>query len=404
VTRLNVDFSEFQEVLGTFEEFNSEPSWAIFDEKVEKMLSMLSRAILTEKSSKEFPDLISIAFAIRPTNLKLYRTSFVSGIQRKGRGRSFHITPANVPLNFVFSYVFALLAGNPCLIRLSSREFPQVNLFNDILKGVLQNPEFDFIKKSTCFVKYPHNQKVTDFFSKNCEVRVIWGGDSTIRQIRLSEIPTRAIELTFPDRYSFSLLNADHMINIENEKLDQLIEKFFADAYLFDQRGCSSPKLVCWTGSSANIESMSKIFWAQLRSKAEQRYDLQTKSSMDKFVDACLIASSDSSVLRMDMTNNFLLVADAKMDSSLIGDFQGRYGTFLQCRVSEWSDLELIVSEKFQTMTYFGYDRPDLIAVFSRINLRGIDRIVPVGQAFDVSINWDGINFVEALSRIVDFK
>jgi hypothetical protein len=36
--------------------------------------------------------------------------------------------------------------------------------------------------------------------------------------------------------------------------------------------------------------------------------------------------------------------------------------------------------------------------------LKGIDRVVPVGQAFDISINWDGVNFVETLSRIIEFK
>lgn len=31
----------------------------------------------------------------------------------------------------------------------------------------------------------------------------------------------------------------------------------------------------------------------------------------------------------------------------------------------------------------------------------GVDRVVPVGQAMDMSILWDGMNMIESLSRII---
>ena len=92
------------------------------------------------------------------------------------------------------------------------------------------------------------------------------------------------------------------------------------------------------------------------------------------------------------------------LDSGLIGRFQGQFGTFLQCRISDWSELQLIVSRKFQTMTYFGFEVTLLRQQLMSLPLKGIDRVVPVGQAFDISMIWDGINFVETLSRIVEFK
>jgi hypothetical protein len=55
-------------------------------------------------------------------------------------------------------------------------------------------------------------------------------------------------------------------------------------------------------------------------------------------------------------------------------------------------------------MTYFGFEVNLLRQQLISLPLKGIDRVVPVGQAFDISIIWDGINFVEALSRIVDIK
>jgi hypothetical protein len=392
------------EVLGNLEAFQGESGWEIFNPRVMKMLGQLSKEILGDKTAKNFPDLMSVGFAIRPTSLERYRNMFLHGSPRKGRGKTFHITPANVPLNFVFSYVFALLAGNPSCVRLSSKNFPQVEVFIQILLKVLNDVEFEFIRKSTYFIRYPHNQKITDYFSSTCDARIIWGGDSTIKQIKKSEIPLRAIDIAFSDRYSFSLLNAEVILETDEQHLDEMVEKFFSDAYLFDQRGCSSPKLVCWTGTEQQVITASQIFWGKVRLLANSRYDLQVKNSVDKFVDACIIASSDCSINEIDMSDNFLLVMDSNLDSRLIGEFHGQFGSFLQCRFTDLSDLQMIVNGKFQTMTYFGYSIDSLRDLVLGMPLKGIDRVVPVGQAFDISINWDGVNFVETLSRIIEFK
>ena len=36
--------------------------------------------------------------------------------------------------------------------------------------------------------------------------------------------------------------------------------------------------------------------------------------------------------------------------------------------------------------------------------LSGIDRIVPVGEALDIGVIWDGYDIVRSLSRIIDVK
>lgn len=404
MTHLRDKFTDMDEVLGNLEAFEGQSGWEIFNPRVMEMLRQLSKEILGDTSAKNFPDLMSIGFAIRPTNIELYRNMFLHGSPRKGRGKTFHITPANVPLNFIFSYVFALLAGNASCVRLSSKDFPQVELFIQILHKVLNDKEFEFIKNSTYFVRYPHNQTITDYFSSTCDARIIWGGDSTIKQIKKSEIPSRAVDIAFGDRYSFSLLNAEVILEIDEQDLDVMVEKFFSDAYLFDQRGCSSPRLVCWTGTEQQMISASQLFWNKVRLLANSRYDLQMKNSVDKFVDACIIASLDCSVNGIDISDNFLMVVDSNLDSSLIGEFHCQFGSFLQCRFTKLSDLQMIVSGKFQTMTYFGYSIDSLRDLLLDMPLKGIDRVVPVGQAFDISINWDGVNFVEILSRIIEFK
>jgi hypothetical protein len=404
VILLGDDEFKVQEVVGNVNDFQKSKPWEIFSPEILKMLALLSKNILNDSRAKEFPDLIAIGFSIRPTNISMYAKMISGQVLRRGRGRSFHISPSNVPLNFVFSLVFALVAGNPCLVRLSSKTYPQVEVFCDILKSVLASPKFNLMSKSICLVRYDHDQVVTDFFSSISESRIIWGGDETVREIQKSKLPIRSIELVFPDRFSFSLISAKELLELEDSELTVVAGRFFTDSYLFDQRGCSSPKMVCWDGNEMQAEKASIIFWEKVNQIAKQRYDLQIKNSIDKFVEVCQLLAFNDSLNVAYFADNYLLVVNSLLPSTSLNEFQGQYGTFIQSRISNWSELQLIVTPKFQTLTYFGYELEEIKNALSSLSLSGIDRVVPIGQAFEMSINWDGINFVEALSRIIEFK
>ena len=44
------------------------------------------------------------------------------------------------------------------------------------------------------------------------------------------------------------------------------------------------------------------------------------------------------------------------------------------------------------------------IYIFLDNNLRGIDRIVPIGQALDIGFEWDGYDLNKILSRVIALK
>ena len=404
VIHMNIDLSGVELVSGSIDDYMNAPTRRVFAGNTMEFLAELSNSILNHPETKSYPDLMSVGFAIRPSNIQFYLKNSASNDFRRGRGRAFHITPSNVPLNFVFSYVFSLLAGNSNLVRLPSKAFPQIELFVAILNDLLKNQKYDWVRESTCFVRYAHNKIVTDYFSSTCQARIVWGGDTTIRDIQMSELPLRSIELNFPDRYSISILNASSILMASIEIQSQLALKFFTDSYLFDQQGCSSPKLVCWFGIDSDIEKAKDIFWRLVWKIAETRYDLQIKNAVDKFVDLCRTAAGEFSIESITMTDSFLSQISVNKDSPLIGDFQGQFGTFVECDLSSWTEFQALIGVNFQTMTYFGFDVDTLRDMLSEYPVNGLDRIVPVGQAFDITINWDGINFVESLSRIIDFR
>ena len=403
MTHFEFDYINIEVVSGNIDLALNSSSKSVFHADVLDFISTLSREILSNSEARDFPDLISVGFSLRPAVITSYLEKAHNSYVRKGRGLAFHVTPSNVPLNFVYSYIFSLLAGNSNLIRLSSRNFPQIDVFVEILNRVLLNEKFIWVRNSTCLIRYAHEKTITDYFSSICDARIIWGGDKTIRDIKESEISLRSVDLTFPDRYSMSLIKAENFNSSDDRMKDNLVSRFFTDSYLFDQQGCSSPKLICWVGDDSVIDDAQKLFWEKLGNIAKQRYDLQMKSSMDKYIDICAIAAESGSNLRITMPNNFLARIEVGQESELIGTHQGQFGTFVECRIQTLDELADLTSDHFQTVTYFGFEIHSLKGAISNLNLRGVDRIVPIGNAFDISINWDGINFVESLSRIVDF-
>ena len=66
------------------------------------------------------------------------------------------------------------------------------------------------------------------------------------------------------------------------------------------------------------------------------------------------------------------------------------------------SDLAPIINDRCQTLTYFGFDVEELRNFVTSNQLRGIDRIVPIGRSLDMDVVWDGYDIIEHLSRRID--
>ena len=58
-----------------------------------------------------------------------------------------------------------------------------------------------------------------------------------------------------------------------------------------------------------------------------------------------------------------------------------------------------VVTDKYQTITYFGINPEELQQNIIENKLRGIDRIVPIGKAMDIGVIWDGHDLLRELSR-----
>ena len=102
-------------------------------------------------------------------------------------------------------------------------------------------------------LRYSNNDKITEEISNISDVRLIWGGDQTVKNLKIPT-PSRCIDITFPDRYSFSIININKLQYLNSSDFKNVIKKFYTDNYTFDQNACNSAHLVFWYGKKKTIK------------------------------------------------------------------------------------------------------------------------------------------------------
>lgn len=368
----------------------------VYDDTACAFIAELSAEILKSPLARTYPDLSALAFWGRKANLQKLKEAFGDTAGRLGRGLCFHIAPSNIPVNFAFTYLFGLLAGNANIVRLPSKTFPQIDALCALMKKVLS--KYPEIEKRTAFVRYPRSDEITAEFCKIADARMIWGGDKTIENIKALPASPRCVDIAFADRYSLAMIDGEAVLNADDAQMKRLAENFYNDTWLMDQNACSSPQILLWQNDS---DEARQKFWNAALAVAEAKYALQDAVAVDKYTLFCTEAVVNDNAESFARNGNLLYREEVKALTPDIINHRGKGGYFFEHALTDLSELCAVITEKFQTITYFGIDAVALREELIAANVRGIDRIVPVGKAMDIDVIWDGHDLVRELSRIV---
>ena len=373
-----------------------------FSDEACAFLAELSSVLMADAQAHTYPDIISFAFWCRKSNIEKARQHALARMgsldNRIGRGLSFHIAPSNIPVNFAFSFAFSLLAGNANIVRVPSKPFQQVRIICSAVNAVL--PRYQEISNRCAFISYPHDDDITTLFSQRADARLIWGGDKTVQKLQAIPRLPRCVDIMFSDRYSLALINGTFIDAADDSTLASLAKKFYNDTYLMDQNACSSPQLIVWQHASV---STRQRFWSHVRAYAEKTYYLQAQVAIDKYVQLCRDIMEGSAKPQSSF-DGILTTVNLDHLPGNIHDLRGQGGYFYQIDISNLIEIASHITERVQTLVYFGYEPDELRDFIIKNTLRGIDRIVPIGSAMDIDIVWDGHDLVSELSRIVDTR
>ena len=372
------------------------PAGMPFEEGRIDFLNQVSRELLADREAKDYSDVVTFAFWIRKANMEREKREFFAHNRFcMGRGLVFHIAPSNVAVNYAYSFAVGFVLGNGGIVRLPSKEFPQADIINRAISKVLEREEHGKWKDYVVFLRYERSQEINDYFSSICDVRVIWGGDSTIQEIRKSQLPPRAGEITFADRYSICVIDAEEYMGTEDK--DRLAMDFYNDTYLTDQNACTSPKLVCWLGEKGTMGKAKELFWEQLWRVVSQKYMFQPVQYVDKLVSCCMAAAAEEELHVVKMRDNRIVRIEVGNLSPVIQEYRGNSGMFYECEISNVMELAPLCNGKMQTVVMVGNTEKMVPLVMSGV--KGIDRVTEVGKSMDFGFVWDGYDLAERMTR-----
>lgn len=370
---------------------------------IQEFCDDIAKELMRMPDGRNYPDIITLGFWLRKASTEALRKRFEikDGNVHLGRGVVFHVAPSNVPVNFAYSLFIGLLCGNANIVRVPSENFPQVSMIiSAIHKALRRHPD---MASYICLVKYGHEQEINDYFSVICDVRIIWGGDATIAEIRKSPLPPRATEVTFSDRFSLAVIDMDTYGMMNEREKSELARGFYNDTYLNDQNACTSPRVVVWLNSIGK-EAARRAFWSKLWEIVEKEYVFQDIQGVNKLTKMYLLAADTEirikeSEFSKERDNRLTCIEIDQLTEKLPVYFENA-GFFPEYKAKDISDLSVLCNNgRCQTIGYIG--KKEMFDPLIKMCVKGIDRIVPIGKTLNFDLIWDGFNLYERLVRTI---
>lgn len=381
----------------SFVQMKEEKPYVPFSDAAMQFLGALSDRLLNHREIRVFPEAAAFAFWCRTAHLKQMKAEYVfPEVRRLGRGVSLHFAPSNMPVLFAFSLAAGLLAGNSVILRLSRKETRQEQIIVHEIEA-LQEEQFIMFKNRIILCRYEHDREITDALSALCDVRILWGSDETVAELRKSPLPSRAVDLPFASRGSLAILSAEEVLL--TKEMDLLARRFYNDTYLNDQNACSSPRMIYWIGEKEAVKAAKERFWNAVCSLLDaKRYQVSAVIAVQKLDHALTMAAifENTEICR---ENNQLVRVQVTGFQREMWNHMAPGGFFVECEGETLDGVEAALTSYCQTICTYGVDHKELADELIRRRVSGADRIVSVGQALDFSLTWDGFDLIEAMSR-----
>lgn len=366
-----------------------------FAEETILFFEQFSKEIRNHPEAKKMADAAAFGFWCRKAHLLQLKKWYGEQMQNAlGKGVTLHFAPSNIPVLFAYSMSAALLAGNCCMVRLSSRKTPQEEALLECLSHTLHClPEW---KNRIVLFRYEYDRKLTDALSLMCDVRVIWGGDESVSEIRRSSLPPRAVELPFPDRRSAAVINAAAVLHAKD--LEEMVRGFYNDTYRYDQNACSSPGLLYWIGEESQVKAAKERFWKELFAYIKPLYTLSPVLAVKKWEAAMYLAALEPDT-EICAEENIIVRVKVKRLLETYWDMFVPGGFFLEAQGNDLRGLLPVLTKKCQTLTCFGVSGKETADFLMENRVTGVDRITEFGHALDFSLVWDGMDLIDFMTR-----
>jgi len=385
---------------------NSNFPFQYFDERTIAFLNSLSSQILKNAELRGLPAFVALAYWLRKANIETLKQPGFEDIGNKQTiirqplGTVFHVCPSNVDTIFLYSLAISLLAGNKNILRVSNRmESHALDILFGIINQTIETENEGIFKPYITVVAYGHDEAINSFMSSHADARIIWGGDKTVQLFKGFATSPRCRDIAFPDRLSFSIIKASSIVQQDDISLKETCRLLYNDAYVFDQLGCSSPQVIFFLGDEATCEKATALVYDGVHSRAKEKYSSDPAALASLKLNQLTSDAIEDKISSSKRATNLLVFAQLKeVPTTEMHSCGGGY--FYTKNIESISHLSAFISKKIQTAGYFGLDATDLQALSQMAAGKGLDRIVPLGQALAFNNYWDGYHLLNQLTHL----
>lgn len=367
-----------------------------FAEPAAGFVAALARGLLADRAMRRFPEVMALAHALRPAELRRLAAAFArragAGRLRRARGLVFHVAPGNVDTIFAWSWLLSLLCGNANVVRLSRRGGPAQAALLDAARHLLAEPAWQEVRARTLVLVYGHDETVTAALSAACDLRVVWGGNAAVAALRRVPLPPGAQDLSFPDRVSAALIGAEAMAAAHGDDVARAAAGLVNDVVWFDQNACSSPRLVLWIGSEDAAQAARARFWPAFDERlSDLGWGLDGARTQARLAAAAELAAAGRVACWTTALGGQTVLRGQVADGPIALAGHPGLGLLLEARARSVEEACARLPGDVQTLACFG--------VAGRVLASRADRIVPLGQALAFSPDWDGQDLLERMTR-----
>ncbi len=370
-------------------------------------LAQLSRAILQDSLLRTDAASVALGYWLRRASIERLAAGFEER-QRSApdtvfvpNGRVFHVAPGNVDTVFVYSWALSYLCGNLDIVRVSTQQGEVLARLLELLATLMADDAE--LAAASRFVTYEHDQATSEALSAWATHRVLWGGDATVSLLRGLPLSPHASERTFGSKFSYCVIASRSYLAADDSVVAKLAADFFNDLFWFDQMACSSPHRVLWVGSDAERVPALQRFDAMLAAEIERRGHRSSSSNAVQRLNFVFDMACETP-LAADLHQREFLAVQLLADRATITREICGAGLFMHQRAADLLEVAQLADQRDQTVTHFGFSAVELREYGRQAGARGVDRVVPIGQALAFDPVWDGYDLMADFLRRVTIR
>jgi hypothetical protein len=167
-----------------------------------------------------------------------------------------------------------------------------------------------------------------------------------------------------------------------------------------DQNACSSPRYIIWNQGEEKeeAEAVHRMWWEAVEKEAVS-YDLSPHKATKKYEALCRYTMTMEGIIKTERYGNLVYTILLSGIPKAPETYRGTWGLFFEYQGDYRKVLKELAVSQLQTVTYYGLESKELMDYVMDHHLYGIHRIIPVGNAMNMDLIWDGQDTIRMLSR-----